>query len=244
MPVGICRKLISSIYIICIVVGSCGLIALEVTASRSSLQPTGMRHYVIKPTAVTVTSPSLPSPLPTVIAPDPFIPNETASTQVSDSIGEESDWADELALPVTLQDYDSQRGQAFSVVKIIDGDTFVANYNGLHETVRLIGIDTPELSPYGKEDCFSFEAKAALNDLLGAGPVFFEPDPTQQDRDKYNRLLRYVYLGDGRFVNELLLQEGFAYEYTYRVPYLRQTEFLETEQKARLLQKGLWAACK
>jgi len=65
-------------------------------------------------------------------------------------------------------------------------------------------------------------------------------DPTQDDRDKYNRLLRYVYV-DQTFYNEEMIKEGFAVEYTYKVSYQFQSEFRNVEQSAKSAAKGLWS---
>ena len=77
--------------------------------------------------------------------------------------------------------------------------------------------------------------------MLDGKQVRLEPDVSQGDRDKYNRLLRYVYLEDATLVNKLLIQEGYAHEYTYRIPYTYQVEFEDAERDAREQKRGLWA---
>ena len=73
-----------------------------------------------------------------------------------------------------------------------------------------------------------------------------EPDATQADRDKYDRLLRYVFLPDGTHFNEQMIRAGFAFEYTYRTPYQYRDEFKAAEREARAAKRGLWAddACR
>jgi micrococcal nuclease len=73
-----------------------------------------------------------------------------------------------------------------------------------------------------------------------------QSDPSQEDKDKYNRLLRYVFLEDGTNLNLLLISEGYAHEYTYDVPYALQKEFQTAEKSARENEKGLWSptACR
>jgi len=71
--------------------------------------------------------------------------------------------------------------------------------------------------------------------------VELESDPTQDDRGKYDRLLRYVKTKDGMFYNLEIIKQGYAYEYTYNVPYKYQTEFKQAEDYARNNKIGLWA---
>ena len=68
-----------------------------------------------------------------------------------------------------------------------------------------------------------------------------ESDPTQGDKDKYNRLLRYIFLEDGTNFSKLMISDGYAREYTYQVPYRYMEEFKETEKEAREAKRGLWA---
>ena len=129
-----------------------------------------------------------------------------------------------------------------SVTKIIDGDTIDVLMDGKKETVRFIGIDTPEVhDPRKPVQCFGKEAWDRAKELLDGKQVRLEPDVSQGDRDKYNRLLRYVYLEDATLVNKLLIQEGYAHEYTYRIPYTYQVEFEDAERDAREQKRGLWA---
>lgn len=131
----------------------------------------------------------------------------------------------------------------FSVVRVIDGDTIVVEVGDTEEKVRLIGVDTPEtVDPRKKVQCFGKEASSKMKEILTGQNVELISDQTQDDRDKYGRLLRYVYLEDGTFVNKLLIQEGFAHEYTYRLPYKFQKEFKEAEVFARTNSLGLWSA--
>lgn len=129
------------------------------------------------------------------------------------------------------------------VLKVIDGDTVNVEIAGKSTTVRLIGIDTPEtVDPRKPVQCFGKEASDKAKALLTGKHVVLEADPTQGDKDKYNRLLRYVYLEDGTSVNMYMISEGFAHEYTYQSnPYKYQAEYIAAQQKAREEKKGLWA---
>ncbi|SRR3989344_62629 len=128
------------------------------------------------------------------------------------------------------------------VAHVVDGDTIVVLVNGVSEKVRLIGVDTPEtVDPRKPVQCFGKEASDFMKALLSNTEVHLEADASQGDRDKYGRLLRYVFLADGTLVNEKIIAEGYGYEYTYRIPYQYKTEFKNAERLARESQKGLWA---
>ena len=128
------------------------------------------------------------------------------------------------------------------VVRIIDGDTIVVEENGLQEKVRLIGINTPEsVDPRKKVECFGKEASAFATLLLLGKEVRLESDTSQDDRDKYGRLLRFVFLFDGTLANHVILAEGYGHEYTYKNPHRYQNDFRTAEADARQGQKGLWA---
>lgn len=130
----------------------------------------------------------------------------------------------------------------FKVVKVIDGDTIQININGKIEAVRLIGVDSPEtVDPRKSVQCFGLEASNKAKEILTGKNVFLESDITQGERDKYSRLLRYVFLDDGRNFNLLMISEGFAHEYTYAIPYKYQVEFKEAQRQASINKKGLWA---
>ena len=66
-------------------------------------------------------------------------------------------------------------------------------------------------------------------------------DDTQGDRDKYGRLLRYVFLEDGTNFDKLMIEEGYGHEYTYDIPYMFQSEFQQAEADAQANKRGLWA---
>lgn len=134
------------------------------------------------------------------------------------------------------------KSDLYDVVKVVDGDTLSVNIDGKKETLRLIGINTPEtVDPRKPVQCFGKEASDKAKELLTGKKVRLESDPTQGDRDKYNRLLRYVILEDGTNFNQLMIEEGYAYEYTYEKPYEYSFGFKIAERKARESGKGLWA---
>lgn len=130
----------------------------------------------------------------------------------------------------------------YIVTKIVDGDTIKVEIGGETKTIRLLGINTPETKdPRKKVECFGKEASQKTTDLLTGKSVRLENDPSQGDVDKYGRLLRYVYLEDGTFINKLLINEGYAFEYTYSIPYKYREDFKQAQKNAESQEKGLWA---
>ncbi len=122
------------------------------------------------------------------------------------------------------------------VIKVIDGDTIAIQKGGASETVRFIGIDAPETG-----ECFTVEATQKLKDLIGGGKVSLELDASQGERDKYDRLLAYVFTEGGVNVVKALIEGGFAREYTYSRTYKYQTEFKNAQASAQAAGRGLWA---
>ena len=136
----------------------------------------------------------------------------------------------------------SDSNALYSVVKVVDGDTLKIDMNGKEETLRLIGINTPEtVDPRKPVECFGKEASNEAKKLLTGKKVRVEKDPTQAERDKYQRLLAYVYGEDGLFFNKYTIEQGYAYEYTYDVPYKYQDEFKTAQRTAETAKRGLWA---
>jgi micrococcal nuclease len=128
------------------------------------------------------------------------------------------------------------------VTRVVDGDTFHVLRKGRDVTIRLIGIDTPEVGWYGGEaECFGARAGFFLRELLEDERVRLEFD--LERIDPYDRTLAYVYLHDGRMVNTLLVRRGFA-EVTIFEPNDRYEARLRgVERDARAEGAGLWSAC-
>jgi len=132
------------------------------------------------------------------------------------------------------------KNKSYPVTGVVDGDTIKITYEGVEETVLLIGIDTPEtVHPSKPVECFGEEASNKMKDLVEGKSVFIMFDNTQGLRDKYGRLLLYIWTND-IFVNKRMIEEGYAYEYTYSTPYLYQDEFKAAEKQAREGKIGLW----
>ncbi len=126
---------------------------------------------------------------------------------------------------------------------MVDGDTVSVELNGVAETIRLIGIDTPETHrPNTPVECFGEEASAELRRTLPQGTaVWVERDV--EARDRYGRLLGYLWLADGRFVNETMVEKGYAAPLTLAPNVAYADRFLAASGAARDLGKGLWSAC-
>jgi len=135
--------------------------------------------------------------------------------------------------------------QNAKVIYVIDGDTIKVLISGKNDTVRLIGIDAPEtVDPQKPVQCFGKEASIEAKEILTNRTVILESDPTQGERDKYGRLLRYVFLQNETNFDEFMISQGFAREYTYlNNPYKYIKEFKNAENQAKENKKGLWSKC-
>jgi len=120
--------------------------------------------------------------------------------------------------------------QLVEIKRVIDGDTIEVKIGDKIESVRLIGIDTPELTDSSMNGLKAIEAKEKLEEILKDKKVILESDESQDNRDVYNRLLRYVFLEDGTFINKEMIRSGLAEEYTFKVPYKYQEEFRKLEK--------------
>lgn len=139
-------------------------------------------------------------------------------------------------------EYEQAEEGVYKVVKIVDGDTLDVEIDGKIERLRLIGIDTPEtVDPRKEVQCFGQEASNKAKELLSGKFVSLESDETQGERDKYKRLLTYVFLPDGTNFNLFMIAEGYAHEYTYSQPYKYQYDFKQAEIDAQNQNKGLWS---
>lgn len=120
---------------------------------------------------------------------------------------------------------------------VIDGDTIIVIIDGKKEKVRLIGVDTPEKDgPYTKAEPFNREASAFTKKMTEGKKVRLEYD--WQKRDKYGRLLAYVYLEDGTFLNTELVKQGYATVFRkFRFKY--RDDFIRYEREASENKRGL-----
>ena len=143
----------------------------------------------------------------------------------------------------TLPTTPAEPGTAI-VSKQTDGDTIHVTIDGEDERVRFIGIDTPEThGKNGLVECFGKEAAAHTASLIPVGtPVRLVRDA--EARDRYGRLLAYVYrANDNLFVNLALARDGYADVLTYPPNVAHAEEFVAAVREAREANRGLWRAC-
>ncbi|MCI0449285.1 MAG: thermonuclease family protein [Chlorobi bacterium] len=150
-----------------------------------------------------------------------------------------------------------KQSKSYAVKKVSDGDTFEIEMDGKKEKVRMLGIDTPERHQSSKLDKDSERtgrdketikklgelAYKYVLKLIGGRKVILQSEPNGDDRDRYGRLLRYVYLEDGTFVNLKIVEDGYANAYR-RFNLSKQSEFIEAEKQARENKRGLWGDLK
>jgi micrococcal nuclease len=130
----------------------------------------------------------------------------------------------------------------YKVIEVFDGDTISVNYDGVTEKVRLIGIDTPEThKPDTPPQCYGKEASDFLKNRIEGKYVKLEADPKSTPRDRYSRLLRYVYYEDV-FINAEIVEKGYGFAYT-SFPYTKLPEILDLEKKAKADNIGIWTNC-
>jgi micrococcal nuclease len=131
-------------------------------------------------------------------------------------------------------------GEIGKVVTVVDGDTIKVELPSDVETIRLIGIDTPEtVHPQKPVEHFGREASAFTTRLALGRVVRLEDDAEGTNRDKYGRLLRYVFLPGGELLNAEIIAQGYSHAYT-RFPFSRMEEFRGLERAAREGNRGLW----
>lgn len=177
-------------------------------------------------------------------------------------------WSDHISIRLRRQrrpkskdrtktyDIEKYHTKTFAVVNVVDGDTIdidipdgqwirQAHYKYNHTRIRLWGVDTPETQSeeygvmyYGPE-ATEFTKKLTSGQLAPEGPVTIHLNVTKYTRDKYDRLLAYVQLPDGRFLNEVLVSEGLAYT-DLRFRHIFYNKYQQLEAGARSLKKGLW----
>jgi len=129
------------------------------------------------------------------------------------------------------------------VVRVVDGDTIHVQVGGTRETVRYIGVDTPEsVKPGTPVECFAKRASAFNHRLVDGEKVRLVRDA--EARDRYGRLLAYVYrVRDKRFVNAALVRRGYAVPLTVPPNVAHAEQFRKLGSAARRAGRGLWSSC-
>lgn len=154
--------------------------------------------------------------------------------------------------------------EGVALIRVVDGDTIDIQRGCGQDRVRLIGINTPEtVDPRRPVQCFGKEATEHITKLLEDKHIRVEGDKTQTARDIYNRLLAYVVtteiknleniattststieqepVSEEINVNGQMIKDGYAYEYTYKIPYAEQKRFKEYQRTAQKNLIGLWS---
>jgi micrococcal nuclease len=146
-----------------------------------------------------------------------------------------------------------QAKETVTVLSIVDGDTVRISYQGRQESIRLIGIDAPESRPNKKAKSDAQRSGEDLKTILAMGKkstgyvkTLVKPGDTVriefdvQSRDKYGRLLGYVYLSNGKMLNEEIVKAGYANVMTVPPNVKYQERFLGAYREARENNRGLW----
>jgi len=129
--------------------------------------------------------------------------------------------------------------ESWTVTKVVDGDTFYAVREGTKKKFRLIGIDTPEFSHFGKpEEPYAQEATDFLSDMVLNHTVILKEDV--QPLDRYKRSLVYVYMSDSTFVNAELVERGWATTMTIPPNVEYADHFRKLQSIAREQKIGIW----
>jgi len=140
-------------------------------------------------------------------------------------------------------DFQKYHTKTFTVVNVVDGDTIdidIPDFNDSYTRIRLWGIDTPETkNPEVGVMYFGPEAAEFTSRLVLKKSITVYLDESNNTRGKYGRLLAYVKLPEDRFLNEVLLTEGFAYADS-RFRHSFYNRYKQLESSARSLKKGLW----
>lgn len=121
------------------------------------------------------------------------------------------------------------------VEQVIDGDSVMVRHGDDLLAVRLLGIDAPEKY----DDCYGFEALIALQDAVLRKPVKLLTDSSQADTDYYGRHLAYLFV-DETNINQWMIEEGYALEYTHDQAYAYQSVFRALQDDAYRAERGLW----
>jgi micrococcal nuclease len=152
-------------------------------------------------------------------------------------------WAGWDLVPGELSGTPTRADLEGRVVRVVDGDTVRVRIEGREETVRYIGVDTPETRRPGRAvECFGPAASAANERLVEGREVRLEVG--EEERDRYDRLLAYVHRADdGRFVNEILVREGYARPLAIEPNVRHADAFATLADEALEAGRGLWSVC-
>lgn len=127
------------------------------------------------------------------------------------------------------------------VIRVVDGDTIKVEIDGATETIRLVGVDTPEtVHPKKSVEFYGPEASTFTKNLLTGEMVWIVFDPIGNTKDRYGRSIAHIYrYPDGLWVNLELVRQGYARGY-YKFKFSYADTFRKYEEKAQKSLKGLW----
>lgn len=172
----------------------------------------------------------------------PIAANENNNLTTSISPIEQKDLIEQKASKLSPESSESSQEKFVTaiVTNIVDGDTIDVKIDGKEERIRLLLVDTPETrDPDKPVQPFGPEATEFAEKTLSNKEVRLEFDGPE--RDKYDRLLAYLWIGDKIF-NQMLLEEGLArVAYVYDPPYRHYDAFIAAQEKAKSEKKGIWS---
>jgi micrococcal nuclease len=158
-----------------------------------------------------------------------------------------------LGLVITLSGLSLYAQEPAKVIKVVDGDTLKIELNGKKESIRLIGIDTPESKANNKAYKDAYKSKQTIKTITGLGKratAYVKTLVKQGDTisiefdieklDRYKRLLGYVYLSSGEMLNEEIIKAGYANIMTYPPNIKYVDRFQRAYKEAREAKLGLW----
>lgn len=141
------------------------------------------------------------------------------------------------------QPLSAQQPGHYKVTSVADGDTIEVDMSGKKEKIRMIGVDTPEsVKPNSAVQCYAREASDFTKKNLSGQSVRLEADPIGDNRDRYDRLLRYVYMQDGTLWNQKLINDGYGFAYL-SFDFSKSEDFAAAQEHAKSTKLGLWNIC-
>ena len=132
--------------------------------------------------------------------------------------------------------------QDIKLLKIYDGDTILVSLNGKKEKIRFTGINTPEIAHpkfHKKSEYFGNKAKNHLKNILKKHKIS-KLEFDVKKRDKYQRMLAYIFLENGKMLNELMVENGYAYTYNFPPNSKYKALFDTAETYAKNKHLGIW----
>ena len=151
-------------------------------------------------------------------------------------------WGRGWLRPLNTQTFLRNEPGSYRVAHFVDGDTVQVTMNGTLETIRFIGMDTPEThKPNTPVQCYGPTAAAYTQARIANQRIRLVSDSLTTNRDRYNRLLRYVVFEDGTNLNMELVQKGYAFAYAF--PFSKLAQFDTAMQQAQKYKAGLWGSC-